>query len=449
MSYSFSIIATYLCATLGGLLFGYGTAIVNGGLIQMSEHFDFTLESWVSGLIVSIGVLASFVGASFSGYLSDSYGRKKCILLSSVSFVVSSILAASAHSLYVVYAARVLFGLCIGCISVVVPVYISEISPAKARGRMITVNNIALTGGQVFASIIAFAFIHLPSSMGWRLMFGLGALPAVLQLCLLVKLPESSTWLERIKARHLVSSLKEVQIVSTESNKEVDSSQRASLLQNMMRDADLRKRIIVACGLHFFQQLGGINALMYYSAMVLKDIGFSSSKAAVALSVPLALTNAVFTCVGLLTIDRYGRRATCLVSLTGCFLSLSVVVGLTLVPEGLLSVKTQGVAFFASLTCYLMFFAPGMGPIPWLIASEIFPNQYRSSGMALAAMTNWLSNAIISQAFPMLVGSMGIGWAFFFIDGFLLLAIIFVYCLLPETKGKTLEEIGASKVTEL
>ena len=451
MSISTETVIVYLCATLGGLLFGYDTAIVNGGVVQMSEHFGFPLESWISGLIVSIGVFASFLGAILAGFLSNSYGRRQCILFSSIFFVVSSAVAAAAWNMPMMYISRVLFGLSIGTVSVVVPIYLSEISPASTRGRMITVNNIALTGGQVLASVVAYFFIRCTASVGWRFMFGLGALPAVLQLWLLVKLPETPRWLRRNKRYAEADAItKQFQLEpTTSSSEEAESKMSFAVLLSMLSDADLRRRLLVACGLHFFQQFGGINTLMYYSAMVLKDVGFESSYAAVALSVPLAFTNAMFTFVALFTIDKYGRRATCLASLAGCFASISAVVALAFVPQSALTEKGQAVAFFCFLTMYLMFFAPGIGPIPWLISSEIFPTQYRSAGMAIGAMVNWLSNAVVSQIFPMLIGSMGVGWAFLFIDGFLLFALIFVFFLLPETKGKTLEEISQTKLVDM
>ena len=438
------ITSVYLCATIGGMLFGYDTAIVNGGLVQMSEHFGFHLESWISGLVVSIGVFASFFGAILTGYLSNTHGRRKSMHYASIFFILSSIVAAVAWNMQTVYFSRVLFGLSIGCVSVVVPIYLSEISPAKTRGKIITINNIALTCGQVLASVVAYSFIHLSSGVGWRFMFGLGAIPAILQLWLLARLPETPRWLRQNDRRQEAEVItKEFGLEEEEvQQSEKDQQMSFNIIRRMYSNRDIRFRLFIACGMHFFQQFAGINTVMYYSAMVLKEVGFEESTSALAWSIPLAMTNAIFTCIGLLTIDKYGRRKTCIASLTGCFVSITGVVVLAFVRVDALSSGIRAILFFCLLTMYLMFFAPGMGPVPWLVASEIFPTSYRSAGMAMGAMVNWLSNAVVSQIFPIVIGRCGVGWAFLCVDVFVLLGLAFVYFLLPETRRKTLEEIS-------
>ena len=452
------------CASLGGLLFGYHTAIVNGAMLQLSQHFSFPLDSWTTGFIVSIGVLGALVGSVFAGHCSDRYGRRRSILLAVGLFLLGSPLSAVAWALPVVYCGRFVLGLGVGLVSVVTPVYLSEISPPGRRGRLVTLNVMMLTGGQFIACVVALLFVKWGSvNMGWRLMFSVGAVPAVTQLILSPWfLPESDRWLDHRKRQsemlpdvltnnqsivvsqegNTLSSHVDTNAVSHESGIQPNSS--TSFLRKLVFHKELRKRVLIGCGIQALQQLSGINTLMYYSATILRDAGFSGEVAPVALSIPLAFTNALFTYVGVHTIDHYGRVFTCLISLTGCFVSIAVMVAISWVPIATLAIRVRAYVYLGCLLFYLMSFAPGMGPVPWVVTSEIFPQQYRGGGMALSTTANWITNTIVSQLFPVLLGVCGLSWTFVVINVFVLLAIAFVWFFVPETKGRTLEEIETS-----
>lgn len=477
-----------VCAAIGGFLFGYDTAIVNAALFQLSEHFGFELDSWQSGAVVGLGVFGAFIGSAVAGILADVKGRRFSIVLADVAFLVGSLIAAASPWLWLVFVGRLVLGFGIGAASVVTPVYLAEMSPADSRGMIVTLNNLFITGAQFLASGIGAMFVLWTShDIGWRFMFALGGVPALVQVALLASLlPETPRFLLR-RGRHdearrimekfvldpldvgfveaadsrtltgeqqdegegeggsrITPNTDDHLYLSTPGNAsnvkgtsagEEDGFSFAALLAPSMR-----RRLLIGGGLQAFQQLAGINTIMYYSASILKDAGIEGKTMPVVLSVPLAFTNALFTVVGMRTVDSLGRRKTLLVSLIGCFVALAAVTGVSFAHEDM-TAKDRAISFMCLLFLYLVFFAPGMGPIPWVMNSEIYPTNLRTAAAGAAAMMNWLFNALMSFAFPPLMGSIGMGWTFSIVTVFVCLSIAFVFLFVPETKGKTLEEI--------
>lgn len=442
---------TLLTAALGGILFGYDTAIVNGGLFQMRKSFHFDLDSWENGLIVAIGVAGAFVGSAVGGWAGDKYGRKKTVVCADLLFILGSIVLAAAPSYAVVLVGRVVIGLGIGLSSVITPVFLAEITAPESRGQAVTLNNFALTGAQFLASIVAVVFVAAEpddqaNPWGWRAMFGLGALPALIQILLFQCLPESPRWL-------ILSKKPKEEILQCVHELGLDPSfideQEAEMARlpdrsvvDLFTQPSLRRRLVVGCGLQFFQQFAGINTVLYYSSAILNHAGFSGDKDPVYFSAPLAFINALFTLVGYRYVERAGRRPLLIASLIGCLVST---VGFSIV--GFASPtdpppKSSSILFLCCLAAYLMAFAPGIGSVPWVVGSEIFPIDFRTSAASIATMTNWASNTVVSQAFPMLMGSIGLAWTFVIVSGFILAAVGFSWFFVPETRGLTLEEIG-------
>jgi SP family myo-inositol transporter-like MFS transporter 13 len=462
-----SNLALLACAALGGFLFGYDTAIVNGALFQLQDEFHFDGNSWQNGLVVSIAIAGAFVGSLLAGIIGSRFGRRRVILCADVLFIIGSATLAAAPDLIVVWIGRLILGLGIGLASVIVPVYLAEMSSAQSRGKVVTVNNFFITGAQFIAASLAALFVATTSpTVGWRVMFGLGIVPAALQLIgLLTFLPETARYLASVgkvdeaRAVEEAFGLEHVEYEGaneTATSTSANGEQTACLQDNLRPQSEAqifrelffrkenRKRLIVGMGLQLFQQLSGINTVMYYSSQILRDAGFTGNKSPVYWSVPLAATNAFFTLASATKVDSWGRKKVLVISICGFSVALvlmSVLGFVTTYDPTALSKTASGVLFLILLFWYLMCFAPGMGPVPWIVNSEIYPLQKRTVAAGLATMANWGSNALVSQTFPILMGSIGTGGTFLIIAALAGLSLLFVLKVVPETKGLSLEEM--------
>lgn len=466
--------AVYMCAALGGVLFGYDTAVVNGALFQLQDHFHLGTNSSTGGFIVSVAVCGAFIGAMVGGLIASQWGRRWALGFADVLFVFGSCLLALAPTISCILVGRALVGLGIGISSMVVPVYLAEVTSSNSRGSVISINSICICGSQFVAAVVCGLLVHFSSTaVGWRWMFGLGVIPAVLQLASIVWfLPESPRWLQScgraLEAQRIADSYgidlsdtvagdEDHMTTSTQQTRPLSSSQEAEnrvaaasairheLAQyRLVFSPALRRRLLLGVGLQALQQFSGINTVMYYSADILKNVGFDGDEAPVLLSIPLALMNALFTLVATVFADKLGRKALLRGSLVGCGVATAAmaVVGV-LQSTGGVETSTGGWLFVTLLGIYLMFFAPGLGAMPWVVMSEIYPTNIRSTASGVATMVNWASNAVVSQCFPLLVGSIGVGPTFGIISGIELAGFLCVLQFVPETKGLTLEEIDA------
>jgi MFS transporter, SP family, solute carrier family 2 (myo-inositol transporter), member 13 len=440
--------AVYVCAALGGVLFGYDTAVVNGALFQLEDDFNLGTNSTIGGLIVSIAVCGAFIGAMFGGFVASRWGRRMSLVVADMFFVIGSCTLAVAPSLTWILIGRVLVGLGIGISSMVVPVYLAEVTEAKTRGTVISINSICICGSQFIASVVCGILVYYSSnSVGWRWMFGLGVVPAAVQLAAIALfLPESPRWLQssgrESEAQIVASSYGIALSTDTLSHPIAMLSEREQY--KIVFGAALRQRVFLGVGLQILQQFSGINTVMYYSASILKNVGFGGGKAPVLLSIPLAFINALFTLIATFYADKLGRKFLLRVSLIGCGTATAgmMVIGILQSTDSVVT-STGGWIFVGLLGTYLMFFAPGLGAMPWVVMSEIYPTNVRSTASGVATMANWASNAIVSQCFPLLVGSIGVGPTFGIIAGIEVIGLLVVSKFVPETKGLTLEEIDA------
>lgn len=432
-----------LCAALGGFLFGYDTTVINAALFQMKYHFDFDDHSWKYGLIVSIAIIGAFFGAFGAGFLSARFGRRPSIILSDILFIIGSVLMAASPNVTVILVSRVIVGVAIGVSSATIPVYLGEVTSPQHRGAAIVLNNVFLTGAQFLAAGVgALMVVYTGNNLGWRISIALGALPAIMQLLLLVVfLPESPRWIlcERSpEEAMLVARRYDVDLGEYEA-KEMKS---VKLDYFALFKKDMRFRIVYGCMLQIIQQFSGINTIMYYSSVILKDAGFTGETMPVILSVPLAFMNMLFTIIALFTVDKVGRRFMLLLSIFGCLGTTAVVAVVGFLLGEQIPYSVGGWVFLALLSVFLGFYAPGIGCIPWVVNGEIFPQHLRTSAASLATMSNWAANALVSQVFPMLMGSaIGVGGTFCLICFLLLLSAIYLWFYAVETKGYTLEEL--------
>ncbi|XP_041852292.1 proton myo-inositol cotransporter-like isoform X2 [Melanotaenia boesemani] len=513
-------------AALGGFLFGYDTGVVSGAMLLLKKEMN--LNALWQELLVSSTVGAAALSALIGGFLNGWLGRRICILMASFIFSVGGIILSIAMDKVVLLVGRIIVGLGIGIASMTVPVYIAEVSPPHMRGQLVTVNTLFITGGQFIASVVDGAFSYM-SHDGWRYMLGLSVLPAVLQFFGFIFLPESPRWLlqkgQSQEARQVLSRIRENRNVDEEydtikaSIEEEEVGGGGVVMLRILCHGPTRRALIVGCGLQMFQQLCGINTVMYYSATILQMAGVRDDKEAIWLAAATSATNFVFTLFGVWLVERVGRRKLTLGSLLGTGLSLTLLaVGFLLsaqhsppvtlhpvdshnstcrlyrscelcmldpdcgfcyrenstgvydsscVPVNQASTdlaawgrcsngtESTNSLFWAYNYCptsyswivlmglllYLAFFAPGMGPMPWTVNSEIYPLWARSTGNACSAGVNWICNVLVSLTFLHVAEFLTYYGAFFMYTGLVVLGLLFVFGCLPETQGLQLEDI--------
>jgi len=433
------VFAAAAFAGLGGLLFGYDTGVISGAELFFKN--DFSLSTFALEVIVS-GVLAgAAVGALSGGRLADVFGRRPLLIATALIFAVGALVCAAASSPGILIFGRIVVGLGIGLSSGTVPVYISEVSTPDARGWTVSLFQLAITLGILLAYVVDYAFASI---QGWRWMFGLALLPAAIFGCGMLFLPESPRWLVRRgrhdSARATLSRIREQSRVEAELE-EIQSSLRDSAERGTWRDLlspGLRPALIVGIGLAIFQQVTGINTVIYYAPMIIQSAGISSASGAILTTAGIGVVNVLMTIVSMWLIDRIGRRPLLLTGIAGMTVTLG------LLGWAFHSAGRGGVlAWLAviSMMVYVASFAISLGPIFWLLIAEIYPLKVRSSAEGLAATFNWVSNLIVTLTFLTLVQMTGASHTFWLYGLFAIGAWIFCYFLAPETKGRSLEQI--------
>ncbi|KAL0720555.1 hypothetical protein Bca4012_035154 [Brassica carinata] len=411
------ILGLTLTAGIGGLLFGYDTGVISGALLYIKDDFQVVKQSsFLQETIVSMALVGAMIGAASGGWINDYYGRKKATLFADVVFAAGAIVMAAAPDPYVLISGRFLVGLGVGVASVTAPVYIAEASPSEVRGGLVSTNVLMITGGQFLSYLVNSAFTQVPGT--WRWMLGVSGVPAVVQFGLVLFMPESPRWLYM-------------------KNRKEEAIQVLSKISKEMRLA-----FFAGAGLQAFQQFTGINTVMYYSPTIVQMAGFHSNQLALLLSLIVAAMNAAGTVVGIYFIDHCGRKKLALSSLCGVIVSL-IILSLSFLKQS--DVSTDGGLYgwlaVLGLALYIAFFAPGMGPVPWTVNSEIYPQQYRGICGGMSATVNWISNLIVAQTFLSIAEAAGSGVTFLILAGIAVLAVVFVIVFVPETQGLTFLEV--------
>lgn len=429
-------------AALGGLLFGYDTGVISGAVIFIKK--DFALTTFPQELVVSMVLLGATVGALAGGRFADRFGRRVTLIGTSIVFIAGALICAFAPSFTVLVAGRVVVGLGIGMASTTVPVYISEVSPPEARGWQVSLFQLAITIGILAAYLVDYAFAK---SEAWRWMLGLAAIPGIILGVAMLYLPESPRWLARCShpddARAVLVRIRGTQDVESEWREILGSLAHAEergawsdLLHRSVRPA-----LIVGVGLAIFQQITGINTVIYYAPTIIQSAGLPSASAAILATAGIGLVNVLMTIVAMRLIDRVGRRPLLLTGIVGMTLSLGVL-GFVF-RSGAQNAVAVRLAVI-TLMAYVAFFAISLGPIFWLLIAEIFPLKIRGQAEGAAAGTNWIFNLLVSITFLTLVELMGPARTFWLYGLLSIAAFVFCYYLVPETKGRTLEEIEES-----
>ncbi|NKE36919.1 sugar porter family MFS transporter [Natronococcus sp. JC468] len=432
-------------AALNGLLFGFDTGVISGAMLYIRETFElatvlgFAIDpSLIEGIIVSGAMIGAIVGAAFGGRLADRLGRRRLILVGAVIFFVGSLIMAVAPNVEVLIVGRIVDGVGVGFASVVGPLYLSEISPPKIRGSLVSLNQLTITSGILIAYLVNYAF----SNGGeWRWMLGLGMVPAAVLFAGMVFMPESPRWLyeqgREADAREVLARTRSENQVAEELGEIKETIQTESGTLRDLFQSWVRPMLIVGVGLALFQQVTGINTVMYYAPTILESTGFQDTASLLA-TVGIGVVNVVMTVVAVLLIDRTGRRPLLLAGLGGMTVMLAILGAVFFLP-GL----SGGLGWLAtgSLMLYVAFFAIGLGPVFWLMISEIYPMEIRGTAMGVVTVLNWAGNLLVSLTFLRLVDVFGQSGTFWLYGVLTLLALVFCYQLVPETKGRSLEEI--------
>jgi sugar porter (SP) family MFS transporter len=435
-----NVYVTAAIAGLAGLLFGYDTGIIAGALLTIDS--DFGLGSLASGMVVSAVPVGAVFGAWFASKRADMLGRKKLILVSAAIFIIGAIGSAVAGGLALLVIARIVIGLAIGVASAITPVYISEVAPPDIRGGLVTFFQLAVTLGILVAYLVGLAFTDM--NEGWRWMLGLGAVPAIVLGLGVVRLPESPRWLimrgdatgakealSRIRTGGATAIDSEVGEIQASLGQEQGGSWR-DLLQPAVKAA-----LLVGIGLAILQQITGINTVIYYAPTIIQQAGISSDSSAIFASLGVGVINVLMTVVALRLLDRVGRRTLLFIGVSGMSLSLFLLGGAFLGSTGTLS---SVIAIFSLMT-FVSSFAISLGPIFWLLNAEIYPLKVRGKAAAAGTMTNWFFNFLVSLTFLPLIDLLTQSGAFWFYGLVGLVTLWFCWRFVPETKGRSLEQI--------
>lgn len=438
-----------LVAALGGLLFGYDTGVISDaiGFLAARFHLDPTWEGWA----MSCAILGCAAGASIAGAVGDWLGRKRLLVLSGILFAVSSLGTALPQSLTVFIAFRIVAGIGIGMAALASPMYIAEIAPAHLRGRLVSVNQLAIVTGFL---LVYFANYYIARQgdeawrveTSWRWMFGLGLVPSVLFLALLALVPESPRWLvenrRREEARTILARVSGATAAGVELQAiETSIAGEASTLRELWQP---RLRVVLVMGivLAILQQVTGINAFLYYGPEILKKLG-TATDVALLQQIIVGAANLVFTLVAIWTVDRLGRRPLMLIGTAG--------MGLCLFGMGLAAYAQKIEGWMLLLIVgYIACFAMSVGPVTWVILSEIFPTRVRGRALAVATFFLWLADFLVTQTAPYLnkdpwlVKTFHSAFPFVVYGAMCVVEVLFVWRFVPETKGRTLEEIEQS-----
>jgi SP family sugar:H+ symporter-like MFS transporter len=435
----------YFFGALGGLLFGYDTGVISGALLFIPN--DFKLTPFLQGAIVAALLLGAMVGAAFAGRLSDRMGRRKLIIIAAVVFTLGALLAAVAPTVTVLVVARFIIGLAVGSAALVVPLYLSEIAPTEIRGAISSLNQLMIVGGILVAFIVN---AILASSGDWRLMLGLAAVPSLILLVGMLFMPETPRYLvhagEEDTARQVLEDLPgdESPRERIEEIREVEEHEETGAgLRGLWQAKWVRPALLIATGLAVFQQLVGINTIIYYAPTTLTNVGFAKTSAIYA-NLIIGVINVAMTVVAIRIIDRVGRKPMLYAGVAGMVASLLILgISLSALPTPHHPGDPAAIITLVCLATFIASFAATWGPVVWVMIPEVLPLSVRGTAMGVAVFGNWAANFAVSQTFPALLKGLGPGPVFLGYAVLGILAGVFVKIFVAETKGRSLEEIEA------
>ena len=430
------VILISVVAALGGLLFGFDTAVISGTINFIQPYFG--LSEAGLGWTVSSLLFGCIAGVFLAGKAGDHYGRKKVLMAAALLFFISAVGSASSHSLSFFLFSRILGGIAVGVASILSPMYIAELAPAKYRGTLVSLNQLAI----VIGILVAFFSNYLLVDTGennWRWMLLVMAAPAILLFFSLFLVPESPRWLvargRNNDALQVLVKTSGKEFASAELKEIEDTlkNQEESTFRDLLAPK-IKPLLFIGIILAVFQQITGINTIMYYAPKIFANVG-QSNDSALFQTILIGGTNLIFTLVAMVLIDRLGRKLLIIIGSTGMMLMLAGLSALYFTNQ------TSGVLVLVFILGYIAFFAASLGPALWVVAAELFPNRLRSKGMSIAIVSLWIACTVVTIVFPIMLEKLSGGITFLIFALICLANLLYVLKYVPETKGKTLEEL--------
>ena len=430
-----------IVVALGGFLFGFDTAVISGAEQSIQQYWQ--LDHFQHGLTVSIALIGTILGSLLGSIPSERLGRRKTLILIAALYLVASLGTALATNWGVFLFFRFMGGIGVGASSVTAPIYISEISPARSRGKLVALFQFNIVLG-ILISYLSNYLIGQESETAWRWMLGVQVFPSALFLLLLNFVPESPRWLI-VKKGRITEAANTMRIISPENYEAEITAIRNDMQSNQHTTGESlfsrkhRFPVFLAVTFAVFNQVSGINAIIYYAPRIFEMTGLGKQSSLLS-SVGIGFVNFVFTLIAINFIDRIGRRTLMLIG------SLGLIVTLGLVSRAFYTNDLGGIGVTVALLVYIAFFAFSQGAVIWVFISEIFPNQVRAKGQTLGSLTHWVMAAVVAFSFPILAEDLGGGHTFLFFCIMMVLQLLFVWKVMPETKGKSLEQLETTLI---
>lgn len=436
------VLLTATIAAVAGVLFGFDTGVISGAILFIAKAFQ--LSDVMNGVVVSTVLFGALMGAICSGRITDLVGRKRLLIFDACAFIVGTIICALAPNVTLLIIGRFIVGIAIGIASYTAPLYIAEIAPPQQRGMLVSLNQFFVTIGILASYIVDYAFSFTGN---WRMMLGLGIIPAAILLIGVLRLPFSPRWLVargKLKAafyalRHLRDDHSQIKMEIRLIQKTLQHKHKT--VWKSLLEKQVRPTLYIAVGLAIIQQITGINTILYYAPTILEKAGFHNPSTAIFASVFIGLFSMLATIAGLFFIDRIGRKPLLYTGMTLMTINLGILAWV-FDSNTLNSTSAQYTAII-SMIVYIIGFAISLGPIAWLLIAEVFPLRIRGAGASIATCANWSFNWLVAILFLQLIDLFGTSTTFLIYCIISLLSLIFVYAVVPETKGVALEQIEA------
>ncbi|KRG08206.1 sugar porter family MFS transporter [Staphylococcus sp. NAM3COL9] len=427
----------FFLGALGGLLYGYDMGVISGALLFIKD--DIPLNSFTEGLVVSSMLVGAIVGSGASGPMSDRLGRRRVVFIIAIIYIVGALILALAPSMQVLVIGRLVIGLAVGGSTAIVPVYLSEMAPTEQRGSLSSLNQLMITIGILSSYLINYAFTPIE---GWRWMLGLAIVPSLILLIGVAFMPESPRWLLEHRSEKAARDVMKLTFKHSEIDKEIADMKEINNISdstwNVLKSAWLRPTLLIGCVFALLQQIIGINAIIYYAPTIFSKAGLGNATSILG-TVGIGAVNVIVTIVAINIIDKIDRKRLLIIGNIGMVASLLIMAIL------IWSIGIQSSAWIivACLTLFIIFFGFTWGPVLWVMLPELFPMRARGAATGMAALVLSIGSLLVAQFFPLLTDVLPVEQVFLIFAAIGIVALIFVIKYLPETRGRSLEEIEA------
>ncbi|MGO2108529.1 sugar porter family MFS transporter [Staphylococcus equorum] len=427
----------FFLGALGGLLYGYDMGVISGALLFIKD--DIPLNSFTEGLVVSSMLVGAIVGSGASGPMSDRLGRRRVVFIIAIIYIVGALILALAPSMQILVLGRLVIGLAVGGSTAIVPVYLSEMAPTEQRGSLSSLNQLMITIGILSSYLINYAFTPIE---GWRWMLGLAIVPSLILLIGVAFMPESPRWLLEHRSEKAARDVMKLTFKHSEIDKEIADMKEINKISdstwNVLKSAWLRPTLLIGCVFALLQQIIGINAIIYYAPTIFSKAGLGDATSILG-TVGIGAVNVVVTIVAINIIDKIDRKRLLIIGNIGMVASLLIMAILI----WSMGIQSSAWIIVACLTLFIIFFGFTWGPVLWVMLPELFPMRARGAATGMAALVLSIGSLLVAQFFPLLTDVLPVEQVFLIFAAIGIVALIFVIKYLPETRGRSLEEIEA------